>query len=261
MRVTESIKQLRQICQRSREETGYRMPWVERNFGRKISIYLTKLFLQIGFSANQVSFIGFVLTVAGGVLLIFPGSGYWLIGIALLLLCEVLGMVDGEVARYTKTASPTGAFWNVMPEQFSWLYTPICISFGIYHTFHSIYPLVLGFLAVMSFSLTGFALLLPYPILREKGLLSEALATSKATRSEEHTSIIIRYGRLLNHFTVLLLTFLTCTITDFFISPFTIGFLSFNARYICFIFFTAVLLASAIWNIYPILRGETKLRL
>ena len=261
MRVTESIKELRQICQRSRGESGYRMPWPERNLQRPISIYLTKLFLQIGISANQTSLIGFIITIVGGVFLTFPSPMYWFIGIALLLFCEIIGMVDGEIARYNKSASPKGAFWNSIPEQFVALYTPICISFGLYNLFQSIYPLIFGFVAVISISLSTFAILLPYPILRDKGLLSGALSRDKATKSEGNTSIIIRYGRFFNHFTILLLIFLIGTIIDYFISPFIVGTLFFDARYIFFAIYTLVWLVGAIRNIYLPLRTGVNLRL
>ncbi len=261
MRVTESIKELRQICQYSRDNDYGKRPWPERKLQRPVSIYFTKLFLEIGISANQASLIHFIFIVAGGAFLTFPSPKYWFIGIALLWLCMIIGVVDGEIARYNKSASPKGAFCNSMPEQFGWLYIPICISFGIYGMFHNIYPFIFGFVAVISISLTTSALFLPYSILRDKGLLSEALGSDKATKPEGHTSIIIRYGRFFNHFTILLFVFLISTIVDCFISPFTIGSLSFNARYIGFIIYALVWLASAIRNIYLPLHTGLKLRL
>jgi len=194
MPVTESIKELRRICQQSREEQFYHMPWVERNFARRISIYLTKLFLEIGISANQATSIGFIIMITGGVFLLFPSPIYWFIGIALLVLYIILASVDGEIARYNKTASPEGAFWGSIPERFFVVYIPICISFGIYHTLHSIFPFIFGFLAAMSYYLSACAILLPYPILLEKGLLSEALGTAKTAKSGERRSIIVRWG-------------------------------------------------------------------
>ena len=261
MRVKESIAELTQICIYSREtDSTYRLSWGDKIIGR-IAVYFIKLFLEIGISANQATSIGLVITVIGGVFLAFSGPGYWFIGIALLWLWVILGSVDGGIARYNKTASAKGAFWNAIAEQFAYLYRPICISFGIYGTVHNIYPFILGFLAVMAIWLTTSAQLLPYPLLREKRLLSEALATNK-TESEGQASIIIKYGRLLfsRNLMILLLWFLLATIIDCFISPFTIGSLIFNARYICFIMYVAVWVASAIRNIYFQLRSGVTLR-
>jgi len=262
MRVTESIAELRRICHYSREADGtYRMSWWDREIAG-VAVYLTKLFLEMGLSANQVSFIGLVITVIGGAFLVFPSPGYWLIGIALLGLYQILGHVDGGVARYNKTASTKGAFWNAIPEQFVWLYTPICISFGIYNTVHRIDPFIIGFLAVLSLSLSSFVILVAYPILRGKGLLAEALATGKAANSDEHISTIIKYGRLLfGNFMNLFLWLLIATIVDCLVSPFTVGALVFNARYICFIMYSMVWLVGAIWNISISLRSGLRLRL
>ena len=262
MRVTESIKELRRISQQSREDEFYHMPWLERNFTRRISIYLTKLFLEIGISANQATSIGFIIMIAGGVFLLFPSPIYWFIGIALLVLYTILGTVDGEIARYNKTASPEGAFWNSIPERFFVLYMPICISFGIYHTVYSIFPFIFGFVAAMSYYLSTCAILLPYPLLHAKGLLSEALGSAKTANSEEHASTIVRWGYLLfDEPLKVLFGLLICSIVDCFISPFNIGSLSFNARYIYFIIYTLALLANAIRNIYLPLHTGVKLRL
>lgn len=261
MRVNESIKELRRICQQSREDEFYHMPWAERNFGRKLSIYLTKLLLEMGVSANQASAIGLIIGVIGGVFLAFPNPKYWFIGIVLLLLFDLFTYIDGEIARYNKSASPEGAFWNSMPEQFIWLYLPICLSFGIYGTLHNIFPFIFGFLGVMSLSLTASAQLLPYSILHAKGLLSEALTIDKTAKLDEHTKIIIKYEQLLfGHFLNLLFWLLIGSIIDCFTSPFTIGYLSFNARFIFFIIYTLIWLAGAVRSIYLPLHSGVRLR-
>jgi len=259
MRVAESIKELRRICQYTRDSDYGGRPWPERNLTRPLSIYITKFFLILGVSANQAGLIGLIITIIGGALMISPNPSYWLIGIILLLLCEVIGAVDGEIARYTRSASTRGAFWNAIPEQFVALYTPICMAFGLYNLFHSVYPLIIGFIAVISISVSTFTILLPYPILRDKGLLAGAISGDKAVREGGDTGLIIKYGHFFNHFTIFLIIFLIGTIVDCFVSPFTIGTLSFNIRYILFALYTLVWLLSAIRNIYLPLRAGVSL--
>lgn len=260
MRIPESIRELKYICQYSREKDYSKRAWPERYIQRPISIYLTKLFLIIGISANQASLIGFIIAVIGGVFLTFAHPAYWLIGIALLFIFMVIVTVDGEIARYDKISSPKGAFCNSMPEQFIWIYMPICISFGIYNMVHNIYPFILGYLGILSISMSTSAQLLPYPLLRDKGLLSEAIR--RANNSEESTTTVIKYGRFLNHTVIVLIMFFLCTMVDLLCQPpLTVGSLSFNARYICFIGYTLVWLASAIRNIYLPLRKGIKLTL
>jgi len=65
-RGSESIKELRKICQESRYENEGGMPWFERIFFRRISIYFTKLLLKMGISANQATLISFFIGIIGG---------------------------------------------------------------------------------------------------------------------------------------------------------------------------------------------------
>jgi len=80
-RGSESIKELRKICQESRYENEGGMPWFERNFYRRFSIYFTKVFLKTGMSANQVTVIGALIGLIAGLFLAFANPLYWIIGV------------------------------------------------------------------------------------------------------------------------------------------------------------------------------------
>ena len=259
MRVTESIAELKQICQESREDKFFHLTLGDKLVG-EVSIYLTKLFLEIGISANQATFIGLIVGVTGAAFFVFPSPKYWFIGIALTGLFIILRRVDGGIARYNKTASPKGAFWNSMAEAIVSLCTLTCISFGLYYSVHSIYPFVFGFLRLTTVYLGNVASLLPYRVLHQKGLLSGALVTDETAAAERHPSMIIRYGRFFTDIHTGLLALLICTVVDFFIAPFAIGSLFFNARYIWFIMRTLLALAATFRGIYFPLRGGVKLK-
>ena len=263
MRVKESIEELRQICQRSRDDAYDKRPWPERRFARPLSIYFTRLFLELGISANQASLIGLILILIGGALLILPNPSYWIIGISTLLLSEVVGNVDGEIARYSKKSSTKGAFWNAIPEYFVLLYVPACMSFGLYNALDDILPLAFGFLAVVALSMTSHALLVPYPILREKDQLSRLLDEDDKSKSEDgpSTGFLKRYRHFVNHLTIVFFVFLVCSAADCAMGPFAVGTVSLNARYVCLMVYTAAWVSGAIWNIYVPLRRGIELRL
>ena len=100
-----TIPQLREIAQPVNLcETGYWIPL------RKISIYVTKLLLPTGLSANQVSimFLFFSLLAA---LCLFSGiryeNFYYFLGVPVFIwIYLVLDCTDGEIARLKGTASP-----------------------------------------------------------------------------------------------------------------------------------------------------------
>jgi len=96
MSTVPGIAQLRGICQ----PAGLDVCLYRRIFTRRVSIYLTYVFLRIGISANSVSVLKGLLAAAGA-LLFTPGKPVLMAGGALLLqLSFILDACDGEVARF-----------------------------------------------------------------------------------------------------------------------------------------------------------------
>ncbi|UCH72354.1 MAG: CDP-alcohol phosphatidyltransferase family protein [Thermoplasmatales archaeon] len=95
------------VRKRLTPEEYRRRPWFTEKVARRISIYFTWLFLQLGLSANQVSFFVFILGVFSGIAFIW---GNFLLA-ALILQCWYLtDAVDGEIARYHGVDDLTGAY-------------------------------------------------------------------------------------------------------------------------------------------------------
>lgn len=84
--------------------------WIADLYQRKISPYLTRVFLLLGFSANAVTWLMILVALSIGPALLIQG---W-VGIALALFLSHLQMLidccDGEVARWRNTKSPMGIF-------------------------------------------------------------------------------------------------------------------------------------------------------
>lgn len=77
---------------------------------RQVSYYPTWLFLKLGISANSITIMGFILGLAGCVLLAFGGYVGIIIGAILINLWALLDYVDGNIARYSGSGSKFGAF-------------------------------------------------------------------------------------------------------------------------------------------------------
>jgi phosphatidylglycerophosphate synthase len=97
---------------------------------RPISMPVSWAALKMGFSANAVSYISVLFSLAGGVLFSFPG--YWIPGAGAVLfnVFSVLDCADGNIARVTKTASPWGAWADAVMGFIA--YTAVFFSTGIY---------------------------------------------------------------------------------------------------------------------------------
>lgn len=258
----ESIKELRRICQVSRESESFKDSWFAKHCTRRVSIYFTKFFLIIGASANQVTGLGFFIGIIAGVFLVFPSSIYWIIGALLLLLFSVLDSVDGEVARFRRSASAAGAFWDGAAVMVIWQYTLVCMSFGIYNAIHNVTVFIWCFLAIISVFIYNAPGWLKYPILHEKELLPNLL-DSKSVENNGKTFImlIIRLILPVRDFiypTWIAIAIVVLAIIDYYIAPVMIGSFSVDARYIYLTIFALAASAGAILSIYYTVHRQSK---
>ncbi|GLW65400.1 transferase [Actinomadura rubrobrunea] len=86
--------------------------WAGRLYMRALSPYFAWLFLRLGFSPNQLTYLMMICGVAAGVVVSLPADPLWTaLGGALLIQAYLLlDCVDGEVARYLRQTSVAGVF-------------------------------------------------------------------------------------------------------------------------------------------------------
>jgi len=260
--MVESIKELRIICQKSRENEFYYKDWVERNLYRRVSIYFTKLFLKLGISANQTTIMSFFILVIAGVLFILGKPWQWIIGALLIYLFDVLDRVDGEIARYHKSASTRGGYLDGVVYFLGWPFVLACMSFGLYNSLQHISVFILGFLALVSFLLFYVLQWLEYRLLHERGLLAQAIRNIGTEKPEGKGSTLISLGRTVFSFYASWMTILAVSIVDYFLSPATGGYiplagsLAINARYLYFALYGIGMLVAVIIRISSTLGSE-----
>jgi len=246
--MTESIKELRKICQESRDREFYVLRWFDGILFRKVSIYLTKLCLIMGISANQATFICFFIGITAGVFFVFADIRYWILGALLLYLSCVFDRVDGEIARYNKSAFTVGKYLDEMAGIFICSYIWACISFGTYSAIQDIRVLIFGFVAVMFFLLTNHNLVWSaYSAPKGKGLLAKSINNTGRTKKS-----IILWGYSLFDTRTFPIVILAVTLIDCFTSPATIsyipliGSLTVNARFSYLIIYAVAMLTGFI---------------
>lgn len=147
----EPISQLRDICQLPiLENEG----WYARNYARRVSIYLTRVLLYSRITANQVTISGIAMGISGS--LLFLKAGYWIniIGAIFLHVWHLLDHCDGEIARYRKSSSGKGIFFDILSHNFVIFSIFLCISFRLYFSTQNILVFTLGFFAIFSLALT-----------------------------------------------------------------------------------------------------------
>jgi len=140
MKKIESIKELRRICQGPvKLNTFY-----ERIMARKLSIYVTKIFLYTNISANGVSFIMLFVGIIASILFGFGDYIYSLLGVLLLQFWYVLDHTDGEVARYRKKVSKKGLFIDLINHHIVHPFIFIFIGIGLYRNLNDSAILLVG---------------------------------------------------------------------------------------------------------------------
>jgi len=102
---------MRPVCQpesiRGRRNAEH---WTAALFGRTFSIYLTRVAVWAGLSANAVTVIMILCGWAAAAALLIPGLWGPVLACVLALLQMTIDSIDGEVARWRRTTGPRGVF-------------------------------------------------------------------------------------------------------------------------------------------------------
>lgn len=139
-----SIKELRLKCQATKVEKDY----IVHKGLRKVSIYVTRLFLITSITSNQVTLISCFIGVLGGFFLSLGRDWYYLIGALLYVLFIILDLVDGEIARYRRTMGMKGDYLDYLVHFFIAASLFGSLSFGVYRNINHTVAFVFGFLAI-----------------------------------------------------------------------------------------------------------------
>lgn len=256
--MVESIKELRGICQKQESElVALDLTRVYQKLVRRPSIYLTKLFLILGISANWVTFIDLLMGLIAGVLLTFANPAYWILAVPVLHLTLIIDCCDGEVARYNRTASKVGTYLDAINGIFIWtLYIPVCMSLGIYRALQSPEALIAGILVLVSIFLLDTSGALAYRIFGKSSSPADEFHTSKTAKGK--LAFVLWLGYSLLTYQGLVLAILVVSLIDLFLPPAIIGFFTLNARFGYFMLYGLAMLIGAILRIYYILREGNK---
>jgi len=105
-----SLKKVRKNSIRKNQEAHVRRYF----FATRFSPFFTFLFINVGFTANLVTFLFiFVGIIGGGLLFILPLESFW-VSYILWRLHVILDVSDGEIARFSKKYNDNAIYWDFM---------------------------------------------------------------------------------------------------------------------------------------------------
>lgn len=152
--MVESLKELNKICQKPHyKEKGN---WMVRHFLRDAALPMTWLLLHTSVTAHQVTLISLIIGLIGACVFMIKATGAFLIACLLLQFWYYLDHVDGQIARYRKTVSLTGRFFDFITHHI--IHGAIIFPLGFYasritsNSFFAIWGFFAS-LAMMSFNL------------------------------------------------------------------------------------------------------------
>lgn len=107
--------EVKKICQPSFKKQID--PWFITNVSRRFSLPITWILLHTKVTANQVSVSQIVVSICAGVLIAsgIPQLGF--LGILIFWLVYVLDCVDGEIARYRKSTTIKGLYYDGLSDE------------------------------------------------------------------------------------------------------------------------------------------------
>ncbi len=136
-----SLKKIREICQKPVIKSN---TWYQANIARRISIYLTWIFLKFKIHATPVSILMLIIGLISSYFFTFGVYFASIIAVILFQFWYVLDMVDGELARYWNEKSAKGSFLDKLDHHVVHPLIFIGISIGLYKQYNLAILLILG---------------------------------------------------------------------------------------------------------------------
>ena len=108
---------------------------------RKISYIFTIPMLALGVTAFQASIISIFIAVAACICLCIPSPVFRVIGVILVPMWHIFDCVDGNIARYNKTASDFGGVVDAISGYFMMALLPIGLGMAAFNVGHGYLPI------------------------------------------------------------------------------------------------------------------------
>ncbi len=147
------VEKYKRLCQKNERENYL----LDKYIFRKISIYFTIVFVKLGLSANQATFLSLLAALGSLYFLTMNTAAALAVAAVLIFLYYMLDHVDGELARYyiaTGKQSPSlgGHYFDLLVHRYSSNLMVFFMGISVYRLFGYEYAVLLGFIACIGVS-------------------------------------------------------------------------------------------------------------
>ena len=144
-----SLSEVRKRCRRDNADANNRLHW----FSSKFSVYFSFLFIRMGLSADFVTILFFLFGLFGAALYSFNSMILSIIGYVSWRLHIIIDMSDGDVARFNKSFSIRGAYWDAVIHLILNPLYFLSVSYSFYLQFSNNIFLMVGGASCLSMSI------------------------------------------------------------------------------------------------------------
>lgn len=105
---------------------------------------------------NKITLISFLTAIVSALFIIFGGAQNFIIAAVLIHISHVFDCMDGQMARYRKTTSLTGGYYDKLTDQIQVTLWFGSVAYAAYKQSHDVLPVFLAFIGVAFYSLRGY---------------------------------------------------------------------------------------------------------
>jgi len=109
-----------------------------------------------GLTPNMITLFSFIIGILSVIFIIMGGTLNFIIAAILIHLSHVLDCMDGQMARYRKTSSLTGSFFDKLTDQIQTTLWFAAVGYAAYAQSQSVLPIFLAFTGVAFYNLRGY---------------------------------------------------------------------------------------------------------
>ena len=122
-----------------------------------LAIALNYLVVDIKWlTPNLITLISFITAITASLLIVVGGSSNFIFAAVLINLSHVFDCMDGQMARYRKTTSQLGGYYDRLTDQLQVILWFGAISYAAYIQSDNVLPIFLAFIGVAFYSLRGY---------------------------------------------------------------------------------------------------------
>ncbi|EDP99766.1 CDP-alcohol phosphatidyltransferase family protein [Shewanella benthica] len=109
------------------------------------------------FTPNKITLISFITAVIAAVFIVIGGVQNFIIAAILIHLSHVFDCMDGQIARYRKTSSISGCYYDKLTDQIQVFIWFSAIAYAAFMQSGSVAPVFLALVGIAFYSLRGYS--------------------------------------------------------------------------------------------------------